>query len=432
VVSDIQHSAAMLVERVPLFEASFGHRVTSVRADILEPIGRDEWDLIEVKSSTGVEGGHLQDAAFQANVIRSASVKLRRCFIAHLNRDYIQRGELDVKKLFVLENVSREIERLVPNINTGLGEFNRFRTTARPPSVAVGSQCETPYHCPLYDFCWRHLPQANVFTLYRGGQKAAKLYRSGVVQIAKIPRDILLTQNQQIQRKTVISKRPYVQVPLIGRFLRKLKYPLALLDFETYNPAIPLFDGLGPYQQVPFQFSCHVVEAPGVEPEWRSHLSKHANDPRREFMKELQKQLPSEGSIVVYNAAFEKGRLRECSTFLPEFKRWYQKIEPRFLDLLDPFRQFNYYHPDQHGSASIKAVLPVLTGRTYDDLVIRNGATAAIRYMQVTFGQSKPEERKAVWADLEKYCGQDTLAMLWIIDALTQLVAPNEQKRRRT
>ena len=135
---------------------------------------------------------------------------------------------------------------------------------------------------------------------------------------------------------------------------------------------------------------------------------------------------------MVYNASFEQGRLAECGEFMPELKPWLRKLEPRCVDLLDPFREFHCYHPAQHGSASIKAVLPALTGRSYDDLAIRDGATATLRYMEVTFSEATQAQREEVWKDLEEYCGQDTQAMLWIIEALQRLVDGRPAKKPRS
>ena len=38
-----------------------------------------------------------------------------------------------------------------------------------------------------------------------------------------------------------------------------------------------------------------------------------------------------------------------------------QALQPRFVDLMAPFRQFDYYHPDQLGSTSLKVALPALS-----------------------------------------------------------------------
>jgi hypothetical protein len=73
--------------RKPLFEAGFVHNGGFARADILNPVGKDAWDIIEVKSSTEVKDVNLLDLAFQAFVYNGAGLNIRRCCVMHVNRD---------------------------------------------------------------------------------------------------------------------------------------------------------------------------------------------------------------------------------------------------------------------------------------------------------------------------------------------------------
>ena len=86
-----------------------------------------------------------------------------------------------------------------------------------------------------------------------------------------------------------------------------------------------------------------------------------------------------------------------------------------------PFRRFQFYHPQQNGSASMKAVLPALTGRGYDELAIQDGGMASLEFLRVHFGSVSDEERERVRRQLEEYCGLDTIGMAWIVDALRRL-----------
>jgi hypothetical protein len=93
-------------------------------------------------------------------------------------------------------------------------------------------------------------------------------------------------------------------------------------------------------------------------------------------------------------------------------------VNQRIVDLLLPFRGFNFYHPDQCGSASMKLVLPALTGKDYKNLEIQEGEAASREFLRITFTDVSEAERKRVRRALEKYCGQDTEGMVWILDAL--------------
>jgi hypothetical protein len=101
---------------------------------------------------------------------------------------------------------------------------------------------------------------------------------------------------------------------------------------------------------------------------------------------------------------------------------WKDGVKHRIVDLLTPFRSFHYYHPDQRGSASIKQVMPAITGHGYDELDIQEGGTASLEFVRVTFGDVPKAERQRVRRQLEQYCGRDTEGMVWILDELRKLV----------
>ena len=178
-----------------------------------------------------------------------------------------------------------------------------------------------------------------------------------------------------------------------------------------------------PYQQVPFQFSLHWQPAPGAKPEHYAFLADGSSDPRPEFLIRLRDCIGDKGTIVVYNAKFEKGVLDGLVDAFPKHAGWIDGVEARIIDLLEPFQSFDYYHGEQHGSASIKAVLPVLTGHSYTDLEIQEGGTASLEYLRVTFSDVAGDERQRVRQQLERYCGQDTEGMIWIVDAVRKLTA---------
>lgn len=139
-------------------------------------------------------------------------------------------------------------------------------------------------------------------------------------------------------------------------------------------------------------------------------------------MRYLKAAVEPSGSIVVFNATFEKSRMKECAEVLPEYKSWVVAVTQRVVDLLNPFKAFNFYHPNQCGSASMKLVLPALTGKDYTSLEIQEGNAASREYLRVTLGDVGESEQKRVRRALDLYCGQDTEGMIWILDALRAVV----------
>jgi hypothetical protein len=219
----------------------------------------------------------------------------------------------------------------------------------------------------------------------------------------------------------VVSNQPYIDKESVKAFLSSLKYPLHFLDFETINPAVPLFDGTRPYQKIPFQLSLHVQDTPGVKTQHHGYLANGPQDPRPELLAHLRKAIGNEGSVVVYNQSFEEGVLRDLGMAFPEHREWSESVIGRMIDLIIPFRSFDYYHPQQKGSASIKSVLPAITGKGYEELAIADGEMASVAFMNITHGEVPNEERQRVRDDLIAYCGLDTEGMTRIVERLRKI-----------
>jgi hypothetical protein len=418
----LTRSTQALKQRRPLYEAGFNYNGGFARADILNPVGKDSWDIIEVKSSTVAKDVNLLDLAFQSFVYTGAGLNIRRCCLMHVNRDYVRRGEVDAKEFFKLADVTKDVSGLSREIEPQLEDLFSVIRRKQEPEIKIGPHCDDPYTCPLHNRCWASLPPDSVLNLYYGGKKCWRLLGDGILRLKDIPEDVDLTDRQTIQRKVALTGQPHIDRKALASFLKRLKHPVGYLDFETFNTAIPLFDGLNPYQQVPFQFSLHRVTAPGTVPEHHAFLADGRSDPRREFLNRLRDCIGDNGTVVVYNMKFEKGVLAKLAEAFPEHAGWIENVKRRIIDLLEPFQDYDYYHPDQQGSASIKSVLPVLTGRSYADLEIQEGGQASLEYLRVHFGDVPEAERRKVRKQLERYCGQDTLGMVWIIDAMRRLI----------
>jgi len=418
----LEESKKALILRKPLFEAGFQYDAAFARVDILNPVGKDAWDIIEVKSSTEVKEINLHDLAHQWYVYAGAGLNIRSCSICHINNQYVRKGEREPKKLFTIEDVTSEVTKLLPQVKKNLKRMHETISLPQCPEVNIGPQCEDPYTCALMDKCWSFLPKHSVFTVYRLGKKAFNLLEHGITDLKDIPDDFGLSEIQHIQINAVRSGKPFIDRDAIKTFLDELQYPLYFLDFETFATAIPLFDEVRPYQSIPFQFSLHIQESSIAKPKHISFLADGKNDPRPEILKLLKESLGTEGSIVAYNMSFEKGRLNEMAETYTQFQRWNESVQKRFIDLLEPFRSLVYYHPEQMGSASIKAVLPVLTGKSYSDMEIGYGGVASNEYVRVTFQPCEDNDRERVRKLLEEYCEQDTLGMIWIINELQKKV----------
>lgn len=408
-------TARVVGERRPIFEAGFRHGRTHARADILNPSAGGKWDLIEVKSSTEVKPEHLQDVAFQKSVYEGSEIVVDRCFLMLVDKTYVRRGDLETGKLLKLTEVTDAIKPLAADLPGRIERQLAVMSKDAPPIVDIGPQCDG---CALHRECWAFLPERHVFSLHRAGEKARDLMDRNILALRDIPEGYPLSVRQSIQVGCEKTGRPHVEPAKIRAFLGRLKHPICFLDFETFMAAIPPYDALSPYEQVPFQYSLHVVEAPGRPAEHYSYLSDGKTDPRPEVLSSLQQRLGRFGSIVAYNASFEIRVLKSCARRFPEFQSWCESIQPRFVDLMAPFRDFHYYHPGQLGSFSLKYVLPALTGAGYEGLDISEGALASLRFREMAFGDATEERKKEIRRALEAYCRLDTGGMVRILDAL--------------
>ncbi len=414
-MESIAKSKSMLGSGKVLFEAGFMAGRCYSRADMLVPVD-GMWDIIEVKMGTSVKDINVEDVAFQKFCYINSGLKIRKCFLLHINNEYVREGEIDVQRLFVKEDITAQVDAIkdIPERVKALLKI----IDGEEPSSNIGKHCSDPYECELMPECWK-FEKGNVFELYNSRGKQFELFSDDILSLGDIPDDFKLTANQQVQKECALSNAAHIDKEKIKGWLDSLQYPLYYLDFETYNTAIPLYDGLRPYQRIPFQFSLHIVTKEGVE--HKMYLGS-SGDTRAEFISELKKVLGDKGSIITFNQAFEISVIREMASMFPSYKDWSENVIKRVVDLLVPFRNFWYYHPSQCGSASIKKVLPALTGKSYSDLEISDGGSASLSYIQMVHGGISKEEVEKIRKDLEVYCGLDTEGMIWIVDKLKELV----------
>jgi predicted RecB family nuclease len=338
--------------------------------------------------------------------------------LAHVNRSFVFRGgSVDPWRFFRIRNVTRQVAKLQPKLTFQLRAAFTVLSMPKAPDIAPGKHCMSPVTCEFFDRCNPPLPDDHIGYLPRLHASAEdQLDQMGVESIRDVPDDFELTEIQRRAATCVQTEEPWFN-PELGNALESLRFPLYFADFESVNPAVPRFPGMRPYDQLPFQWSVHVLRQPGAEPEHYEFLATDASDPRREFITSLCSALGKSGSIVVYSA-FESQRLSELAAWLPEFAGRIKKIQRRLWDLLPVVRN-HVYHPKFAGSYSIKNVLPALApGMTYEGMEVADGTDAGLAWESLMRGDLDQVERERIEKALWDYCGQDTLAMVKLLDKL--------------
>ena len=417
------HTQALMTLALPIYEATF---ITSAepklmcKVDILVP-DKKGWQIWEVKATSQVKENHIKDLAFQTYVLEMCGVNVTRSSLVHLNKDYIRNGELIIKDLFLVEDITKQVRAALPEIANAIPEMFQKGQLPEAPQKNIGAHCSSPYTCSYQHICWKSFPeQNNIYTIPRLGNKAEDYLNNGLFQLSDIDPNIL-SEKQRLIYDAHINNAIIHDKETIAAFLDEKTYPHYFLDFETIMPAIPIWNDTKPYAQVPFQYSLHIIRNPGDEPEHFEYLDEASgNDPRPGLCDKLITDLGKSGTIWTYNKSFESARIKELIILFPKFEKELQNILDRMDDLLTPFRNLWYYHPDMQGSSSIKNVLPVLApGLTYEGMEIGNGGEAMDIFLRLIKGDEELLLKKErIMNDLLEYCKMDTWAMVKVLEGL--------------
>lgn len=389
--------------------------------DILE---RTEpgWRIIEVKSSTSVKPEHVPDLAVQVFAAREQGIAVVGAEVMHLNREC---RHPDLSNLFTrsdqLGSVGDYLQEVPALVRRQLEVLD-----GPLPDVPIGAHCQSPYECPFVSRCWPPLPEHHISTLNGvGPKKTATWEAQGVATIHDIPPDAKLNAVQVRQRRAVLENQMVIE-PGLREALAVFAGDAAFLDFETINPAIPVWPGCRPFDQVPVQVSVH-RRRPGMGPTHHEFLAEGPGDPREGVAQAVIDACADAEVVIAWNASFERTVLESLAVAIPRLATPLVGVASRLADPMPVVRE-HVYHPAFGGGFSLKAVLPALAPDLgYEDLAIRDGDTASreLQRMLLDDAAIPEEERHSLRRDLLAYCERDTWAMVAVLDRLLELSAPS-------
>lgn len=397
----------------PVFEATFVADGVLVRADLLLP-DAGGYRMVEVKSATEVKPSYLDDAAIQAWVARQAGVPVTRVEVAFIDKSFTYQGDGNYAGLLKHVDVTASTRNFESLIH-GWIEAARDTLANKEPLIDVGDQCETPNRCPFFRICApKRVTGADAYypveILPWADELAIDLRVEGYDDMREVPAFRLNNPiHQRLQR--VCATGRHELSPAATRQIQALPYPRYYLDFETINPAIPVWANTRPYQQIPFQWSCHVEMKKGAIGH-KAFLASGSEDPRRAFAESLVEVLGQTGPIFVYNVGTERSHTRHLALCFPDLAPALNAAADRIVDLL-PIAREHYYHPDMQGSWKIKDVLPTIAPElAYGDLDVRNGTQAQQVFSELMNPVLSLARRASLHESLLRYCERDTLALV--------------------
>lgn len=430
----VEETVRFMTAKMPsIFQATFIVDGFIARNDALVWNAEQKvWDLYEIKGTNSLkEGGtdhnHIDDLTFQASVMRRANITVGRYFLVHLNKEYVRFGAINTEKLFLIEDQTESVLAELPRIEEQMETAKKYLLGKNEPKGG----CECIYngrsrHCTTFSYSNPEVPDYSVHDISRIGSSKRKLetlIEQKIYEIENVPEDMDFSDIQINQIAVHRRKKSIVDLDGIKEELLNLKFPLYFFDYETYAPAIPVFDGYRPYQRIPFQFSLHILEKPDKEMTHVEYLHEELSDPSENIAQLLEEHIGATGTVITWNKSFEAGVNKELALRMPQHKATIERVNSLLYDLMDVFKKQHFVHPEFRGSTSIKKVLPALVPElSYKDLGIKEGGQASNSWWEMLSPATHRDISEQIAKDLKIYCGLDTYAMYAIWDKLNKMI----------
>lgn len=404
-----------------VWQKTYTDKNYEVKADaLLHHTQRNTYDIYEIKSATSVDKINIQDATFQYLVLNK-NIKVNKVHILHLNKDYTRFGALNIDSLFIADDITEEIKKYIDEVDT---QREKALKVLNSTTLVAIQPCLNPKTCRCLSLCHKDLPSFSIFNIPNlTPKKKQELLDMGITQAIDIPDNYKLSYKQSLVREVAKTNTPIINHEAIRKELEQLVFPLYFLDYETYNSAIPLYDGYHPQQQMVFQYSLHVLDNPGEQLQHFEYLATDASEPSLGLVKQLTQNIGDTGSVIVWNKTFEATRNKELTEIHPEFAEFLADLNERMYDLADCIKEGFYVHPQFRGSWSIKNVLPVMVPNlSYKKLAVNKGDQAMISWWTMIQNADALADADKTAQDLLEYCKLDTLAMVEVWGKLKNLL----------
>ncbi len=452
-----------------LFEPTFLYNNAITRCDVLKRTYKG-WEIIEVKAKTTKNisksaNEYLNDITYQFYVLKNNYIKIKNLKLMIINSDFrfddkeIALGEffafINVLKKHNLyeyainysnKNMDKDIETIQKLINIDFKNFENFFKSKK---------------CAGEEYCKQVIayidPKNTIFNLTNlfVKKKVKYFYDDGIYMLTDLNEDdIELNPSQKRQVEVIKDSSKEIDIKFYVKLLHILseyKYPIYMYDFETMKSAIPKFVHTKTYQQIPFQYSLHILLNPNFNYKNNQNIKHHyflssgETDPRVEFINHFILDFCNNDNpvYVSYNKSFEIMIIKELINYVDYdlnnkrniFKNHLKIIAKlkfvmnNTIDLMDFFHNFLIYKVDFNGSKSIKATLPSFDADfDYSNLNIQKGDMASELFRRRVENNIKIKDWYHNYSnDMIKYCNQDTLGMVVLFSKILELINNHQE-----
>ena len=419
-----QTMEALLGGAKTIFQARFNAGQLTCISDVIQIVGDKELDLYEIKSSTKVKPEHIEDLSFQTHVLEENGFAVRKISVILVNNEFVRSGPINPDDIAYTTEVTDKVRAKMPSTLENIKEALKTLQLQEMPNPSPTYSGSTYFQDWLSIYkSLTNPPKYSIYDLVTlNASKISSLEDDGFKLLTDIPEEYPLSPKQHKQVIATKLDQPLIETEPIKQLLDSFEFPLYFLDYETLAGVVPAFDGVRPYQQVPFQYSLHILDSPDSELRHEQYLHTESTNPSQNVAEALRSHIGDKGTVLAWNMSFEKSCNKFLADQVPELSDFLLSLNDRMNDLDIPFKDLWYVHKDFFGSYSIKYVLPVLAPHlSYKILGIQNGASAQRLWMQGVIDGKDTIDKDVLFADLIEYCKLDTLAMVEIYNVLRKL-----------
>lgn len=416
-----------------LVQARFAYDNLRVKVPFLHR-NNEAWDIYFLYTGIWPHGEDLQYYCDTVWVLRNNNIQINNMYIIHLNASYERKKDLDPEGLFTISeyfynsnnhpstHIRTQVEKNMHDLKPLLESMEK----ADPEHVGKPvreRKCSGRVKCRYYETCFPHEEKEadnSILTLiasrYRYDMKNKGILYLKDADISQIEG----TRQQYAQIMADKNNGLYVDKYGLHTWLSHISYPVSFLDFEWERFAIPPYEGMHPYDVLPFEYALYILQEDGT---MSHYVYLNVHDDRYDMASSLCEKIPAEGSVIAYNAeGAEMQRINEFARLFPDLSERLNHINERMEDLQLPFENGTVYDTRMRGSWSLKTIMNMMDDPGYRDLDIRQGMDAVWQWRHLDYNDAPIEEQEKIVEDLKKYCGMDAYAMTVVFKWLKTLV----------
>ncbi len=319
-----------------IYEAAFAFDDVVVALDILYK-ENGLWKGVEVKSSRAISETYHWDAALQYYVITGGGLDLEDFSIAYMDRDFVKQGDIDPRKLFILESRIDDVREKSEEIKNLVADLKQTIALKSSPAIPIGTHCNNPYPCEFIGHCWKKVPGDSVFLLngIPEEDKFSLYNEKGVLTVKELPANMAANPEYKKQLDSIAQGAPVVENEKLSAFLDTgVKKPFFLETF-TFGPAIPVFEDARPYQQFAFGLGWLNMSEGKAE----QAIVQPGAYPVKEIAELLLEKTQNEQTLWVWDIHKEKALLETYKLALPEMTDAFNALSGKFRSLKQPWQE---------------------------------------------------------------------------------------------